>query len=823
LHDLLREFHPRAVAAALDALRPRQWTLALACTGLGYLILTLYDALALRALGRSLGPWRTMATSFMGFSIGNNLGVAALSGGWVRYRLYSANGLAASEIAWIIGFCSLTFFLGVMSLLGLSLLVEAGSATTVLHVQQSLGTAVGVALLAIVAAYLVLTAVRRRPLEIGSRSLILPRFPTAVLQVVVGCADLAVAAGVLYVLLPAGHGVSFEAFVGLYVLAIAAGSFSNVPGGLGVFETAIIACLPQVAAPALLGSLLVYRAVYYLVPFAIALTGLVVREARSHREGLGRVGSMARNWIAFLVPQALAVASFLAGMLLLFSGVLPADPSRIAAIEKLLPLPLLEASHLVGSAAGVMLLLVAQGLYRRVDGAWHVAMWLLAAGVVASMLKGVDYEEGIVLTLMIAALWIGRNRFDRPASLLQERYSAAWTVAVAVAIGASIWVGLFAYRHVPYRDELWWQFARDADAPRMLRASLLVVLLVGGSGLWRLLRPARPAPATASPDELALAASIASRSRQSQANLALLGDKRLLFDEASGRSWVAMGDPVGPRAQQQELVWRFRELCDHYDAWPVFYEVGESTLPLYVDAGLSLSKLGEEARVALAGFSLDGSQRAALRQSHRKAIRDGAALEIVPAERVAPLLDALEQVSHEWLASKSIAEKGFSLGFFDRAYLQRGACAVVRCDGPIVAFANIWASAELEECSIDLMRHTRDAPKGIMDFLFVELMLWARAQGYRYFNLGMAPLSGLEQRRLAPLWNRTGAFIYRYGEHFYNFEGLRKYKEKFQPEWQSRYLAAPGGIALPRILLDVSRLISGGVMRIVTRPVDVAR
>ena len=740
--------------------------LALACTALGYLILTLYDALALRALGRSLGPWRTMATSFMAFSIGNNLGVAALSGGSVRYRLYSAMGVPASEIAWIIGFCTLTFSLGVIALLGLSLLVEAGSAATVLHIRQSVATGVGVTLLALVAAYLVFTAARRRPLEIGSLSLTLPRFSTAAMQVAVGCADLAVCAAVLYVLLPTGHGVSFEAFTGLYVLALAAGTFSNVPGGLGVFESAIIACLPQVGAAALLGSLVVYRVIYYLVPFAIALTGLLVREARGHREGLGRVGSMARNWIGFLVPQALAVASFLAGMVLLFSGVLPADPSRIAALAKLLPQPLLEVSHLAGSAAGVMLLLVAQGLNRRLDGAWHVAMWLLGAGVVASMLKGVDYEEAIVLTLMIAALWVGRDRFDRPASLLQERFSPAWTVAVAVAIGASIWVGLFAFRHVPYRDELWWQFARDADAPRMLRASLLVVLLAGGGALWRLLRPARPAATTVSPDELALAASIASRSRQSQANLVLLGDKRLLFDEprsafvmyqASGRSWVAMGDPVGSRAQQQELVWQFKELCDHYDAWPVFYEVGEATLPLYVDAGLSLAKLGEEARVELATFSLDGSRRAALRQSHRKAVRDGATLEIVGAGQVAPLLDDLEQVSHEWLASKSVAEKGFSLGYFDRAYLQRGACAVVRRDGSIIAFANIWAGAELEECSVDLMRHTRDAPNAIMDFMFAELMLWARAEGYRYFNLGMAPLSGLEQRRLAPLWNRTGA------------------------------------------------------------------
>src|SRR4029453_4782406 len=98
-------------------------------------------------------------------------------------------------------------------------------------------------------------------------------------------------------------------------------------------------------------------------------------------------------------------------------------------------------------------------------------------------------------------------------SLLQERFSPAWMVAVAVAIGASIWVGLFAYRHVPYRDELWWQFARDADAPRMLRASMLVVLLAGGAGLWRLLRPARPAPASATPDDLALAAAVGGQYR----------------------------------------------------------------------------------------------------------------------------------------------------------------------------------------------------------------------------------------------------------------------------------------------------------------------
>jgi phosphatidylglycerol lysyltransferase len=90
-------------------------------------------------------------------------------------------------------------------------------------------------------------------------------------------------------------------------------------------------------------------------------------------------------------------------------------------------------------------------------------------------------------------------------------------------------------------------------------------------------------------------------------------------------------------------------------------------------------------------------------------------------------------------------------------------------------------------------------------------MLWGKAQGYRWFNLGMAPLAGLDAHRLAPTWHKLGRLIHRYGEDFYNFEGLRQYKEKFQPEWRPRYLAAPGRLALPRVLLDVTTLISGGV------------
>jgi phosphatidylglycerol lysyltransferase len=222
-------------------------------------------------------------------------------------------------------------------------------------------------------------------------------------------------------------------------------------------------------------------------------------------------------------------------------------------------------------------------------------------------------------------------------------------------------------------------------------------------------------------------------------------------------------------------------------------------------------KLGEEAVVPLESFSLEGGARKKLRWSRRSAEKEGCSFTVATAEEVPALLPELRRISNQWLAAKSTQEKGFSLGFFDAAYLRRYPQALVRRNGSIVAFANLWSGAGHEEISIDLMRYSADAPAGVMDYLFTELLLWSKAQGYRKFNLGMAPLSGIEAHALAPLWNRVGAFLFRYAEDFYNFQGLRAYKEKFDPVWEPRYLASPAGLALPRILANLATLIGGGV------------
>ena len=168
-------------------------------------------------------------------------------------------------------------------------------------------------------------------------------------------------------------------------------------------------------------------------------------------------------------------------------------------------------------------------------------------------------------------------------------------------------------------------------------------------------------------------------------------------------------------------------------------------------------------------------------------------------------------MSDDWLTSRAGAKRVF-LGF-SIDYIARFPYVVERA-GEIVAFANLWPGPGHVELSVDLMRFNDRAPRDVMEALFLHVIMWGKEQGYRWFSLGMAPLSGFETSPVAPLWNKWGAFLYEHGDAVYNFRALRAYKEKFDPVWQPRYLAYPGGLWLPRILADVSALVAGGYRRI---------
>ena len=826
LHHQLAHLHVRSIFAHLHAIPRRQILAALGFTALSYWLLTTYELLALRYLRRVIPYARIVFTSFIAYSFGHALGFAVFTGSAIRFRLYVTAGITAIDVATVTAFCSLSLGLGLCTVLGVSLLVTPEHAAHILHLHPNWSVLLGGLLLCLVAAYALWACLARGTLEIRGWALRAPGAAIALPQLLLSVLDLSLSSAVLWSLLPPTAHVPFITFVGIYAAAVIAGIVSHVPGGVGVFEAMILYTLPNVPADALVGSLLAYRAVYYVVPLVFGTLLFGSKELAAQRGRFAWAQELASIYIAPVVPQIAGALTFLAGALLLFSGATPGVEERLAFLDRVLPLAVLEASHLVGSIVGLGLLVLSRALFRRVQAAYHIAVWLLVAGILASLLKGLDFEEACLLALVLGVLMLGRRAFYRPTAILSEPLTPVWVVSIVGVVVMALWIGIISYRHIGYSDQMWWTFELHGNAPRMLRATLAVVVLGITYVLLNMLRPARPEPAVAGAAELARARPLIAASDLTLPNAALTGDKRLLFSEAgdafvmyqiAGHSWIALGDPVGSPAGAEELVWRLREISDHHGGQTVFYQVCGERLGLYVDLGLAALKIGEEARVALEGFTLEGAERADLRQAHKRALREGAQFEVVPAERVDSFMPVLQKISDAWLASKATGEKRFSVGAFAPEYLRQFPVAVVSAQGVPVAFANLWTTGTRAELSVDLMRFDPQAPRGAMDYLFIELMQWGRAQGYRWFNLGMAPLSGLEAHPLAPAWHRVGNFIFRHGEHFYNFEGLRRYKMKFDPVWEPRYLVARGGIALPRVLVDVSVLIAGGMKEIFAR------
>lgn len=906
------------IERAVRAIPAAQRAKALLFTVIAFAALALYDLLALEYVGRlrrgstagspvtpggdgagpptGIGFRRAGFAGLIAYGVSQTLGFPAVTGAAVRYRFWSSWGLSTPEIARAASFVGATFTLGLVLVGGLALVLEPATELTALHVPPRDARAVGVLLLLAVMTFLAWS------IHAGGRSVHLPNAVTrfrsgsqrwtfdvprprfAFAQAAVALVDWAAAAAVLWVLLPASVRPPFAAFAGLFVVAQLAGILSHVPGGLGVFDTLIVLGLrPYLPAGPVLAALVAYRAVYYLLPFAAALllfAGYEAQRRLTHHRGFMMIatrtagtvrataqstGSVVAALGYTLVPTAVAAAVFAAGSILLISGATPSIRPRVTALHHLLPEGVMELSHLLGSVAGALLLVLAWALRRRLDAAWMTTVVLLSAGVVLSLLKGFDWEEAALLLPVLGTVLLFRRAFYRRAALTAEPLEPGWVVAIVTVMGLTTWIGLLSFRHVELASDVWWRVRPHADAPRFLRATLASAVVLASLAVARLLRPGRLAATLPDEAQVARAATVAANCADTESYLALLGDKALLFPDTpeimadaqgraadvptvdgfvqygvAGKSWIAMGDPMvadsanGTAGRELDtddamrvrsaLAWRFKTNADANGGWPVFYEVSAEMLPLYIDLGLTFLKLGELARVDLDGFSLDGGSRKSLRRAIKDIEGDGAQFEVVPVEQVQGIMPALRTISDEWLANKCVREKGFSLGYFDEAYLQRCPIAVVRAspgtgdDGSdIVAFANILRGGGREELSVDLMRFTARAPKGVMDYLFVKLMLWGKAEGYRSFNLGMAPLAGLEARALAPLWSRAGSWLYRHGEHFYNYKGIRRYKEKFDPVWEPRYLASPGGVALPRILVNVAAIISGGLTGVVRK------
>ncbi len=477
LRHALRGHHYHDIMLQLRSIPSPRIAAALLFTLLSYFALTLYDMLALRYIKHPIAYPKVAFTSFVTYSMSHNLGFSLFTGGSIRLRLYSAWGLSTLEISYLMTFGVITFWLGYLTSGAATFLLRPLAIPPQITLPFESTFPIGLVFLTILGFYFVWVLYIKRPVNIRGWKFEIPSSWITGSQVGVGVFDWLMASMALYLLLPADAGFTYDRVLGIYLLSQIAGLASNVPGGLGVFETVFILLAgSQAPADALVGSLLAYRLVYYLIPLFTAAISLAVYEFIRRKEEIRQLAVGVTRWVPGFMPYVLSVTVFLSGVILLISGSTPPVPIRMVWLERILPLPVIEISHFFGSILGLWLLILARGLQRRIDAAYHLSLLLLASGIVASLLKGVDYEEAGILAVMMLALLPSKSYFYRKSSLLTKSLSPTWIAAILVAVVATVWLAVFSFKHVLYRHELWWQFSFAGDAPRSIRAA------AGGTG-----------------------------------------------------------------------------------------------------------------------------------------------------------------------------------------------------------------------------------------------------------------------------------------------------------------------------------------------------
>ena len=592
-----RSLRVEDIHRALTAIPLRALVIAFGWTLVAYGVLTFYDRLGTLYAGRAVSYRRVAFASFCAYALSHNLGFAAVSGAAVRYRLYAHWGLTTAQIARVIAFCSLTFGLGGMALAGLILVIEPGSVPFLGdHVPRWVMYVGAAVLWGIDIAYVTAARVFRRFQAFG-HTIELPGLRMALAQVLLATADVAVTAAIFYALLPPAPGLNFMRFVGVYLASYSAGLLATLPGGIGVFDGAMLLGLaPYLDAPRIVGAILVFRLYYYIIPLFLAgslFAGneFLLRGRLLLRRGDGQ--SITRLAEPDFAVAAATGAVALCGFLLLSLGVLEQRPD-FSWIDADFAAVAAQAGEFVPSLIGAALMVLAGALSQRVNLAWAATIVLL---LLAAAFTVVQQEPlWIPCILLLAALLIApyRSAFYRHARLLAGPLQASTALPLFTLVVCVLALATFE-RHVRWlSDNSWWEVVLSPEVPNSLRASVAATVVLGLGAMWRLLRPRRVTWAPWGAEQRLRYASLgavppadADGIVWGEAERAGIPFRRL------GRVLPALGDPAGAESDRISAIWRMRDLAQQEARYPAVWRAGRALLRVYAGLGLSALPLDE--------------------------------------------------------------------------------------------------------------------------------------------------------------------------------------------------------------------------------------
>jgi uncharacterized membrane protein YbhN (UPF0104 family) len=443
LRGTLARYDLADLHAELAALTLRQVGLAVLFTGLSFVALVGYEFSALRMIGKRVPLGQMALASFATQSIAHSTGFAFVVGATLRYNFYAGRGIGLGDVAKIQVFFTATFTLGVATLAGAVVAVEPWRLAHATGLPAPLWRAAAGTGLALVVAYVVWGAFFHRPFRWRGREFALPSAGATLTQIFFGVADLVAVAAALHVLLPAELGLGYAEVLAIFMASIVVGLMSHVPGSLGVFESAVI-LLVQPSGPQtlpLVGALLAFRGIYYLLPLTCGVAVLAATELRRWRGVARRLGDRARLDLGPGTPQAAAALTFVAGLALLLLALAqqPAGPGPLAPSS---PLPggVADLDPVLAVTGGVALLLLAHGVAQRLAAAWRWALAILLVAALAGAFAGVPVPLRLFLAAVALLLFACRGAFARPAARADMWQSPAWVMLVALTVASGFWL-----------------------------------------------------------------------------------------------------------------------------------------------------------------------------------------------------------------------------------------------------------------------------------------------------------------------------------------------------------------------------------------------
>ncbi|MEE1108248.1 MAG: bifunctional lysylphosphatidylglycerol flippase/synthetase MprF [Macrococcus canis] len=632
------------------------------------------------------------------------------------------------------------------------------------------------------------------------------------------------ASGVFYLIFKFIHiDVQYSLIIGIFVIAALAGLLSMVPGGFGAFDLMILIGFKSIgiSEEKILLALVMYRAVYYFVPFLVAMVlstfefkGLAKKQFEERFEDNKYFApaietsslflNLLRDVLVFLPAIALGILSFITGFVFLMTNsilindaIFDVQHNTYTFLSSLFTLSCL------------LLMINAKGVMHDTRRAHIISIIAATVILIILFLTFGNWLVYIWVAVLILLLFIGNmniKMIKRPITLMRAGLTLLFSVTI---LSLNSWLIRIQLSELLAQDSI--DFDGNLMRNYFLFFIIATILLVGLISYFFNKKYIANIAMEVSEEQRAqiidnYGGNFVSHLHYSTDKSYFINqdeDAFIMFQTHYDTIFV-LGDPIGNKQSFRDLLYDFYSQANYYGYEIIFYQVKPDYLPLYHDFGNIFFKLGEEAMIPLTDFTISGKKKRAFRATVNKFESQGYFYEIVHPPFSSDFVNRLQSVSDEWLDGRS--EMNFSVGNFNEYYLNKAPVGVIRNEEDIIGFVSFMPTNYDHSISVDMIRWKENEFQ-MMDGLYLNTMLSVKEQ-YDNFNMGMAPLSNVGSHKYAFYRERFAGRIFETISHIYSFKGLRNYKEKFNPIWQPRYLVYKKGNSLLTSMIRVSYLIN---------------